>query len=48
MGKTLLISNNTHIKLKEYCNNNSIKLNNWVDSVILKKLEEMDELQKNI
>jgi predicted HicB family RNase H-like nuclease len=48
MGKTVVIENTTHELLKEYCNDNSIKLNAWVDNLIKEKIEEIHELSKNI
>jgi len=42
--KTLLIDEKTHIKLKEFCKKNSIKLNEWVDKLINK---EVDSISKN-
>jgi hypothetical protein len=48
MAKTIIIDTETHSKLKEYCSINSIKLNSWVNILILKKLEEIDELSKDI
>jgi predicted HicB family RNase H-like nuclease len=48
MGKTVVIENETHKVLKEYCNDNSIKLNSWVDNLIKEKLRELNELPKNI
>lgn len=40
--KTLIISTETHQKLKEYCNNNSIKLNEWVEKLILNEIKKYD------
>ena len=40
--KTLIISKETHQKLKEYCNNNSIKLNDWVEKLILNEIKKYD------
>ena len=48
MGKTVVIENETHGVLKDYCNDNSIKLNAWVDKLIKEKLEEINELSKGI
>jgi predicted HicB family RNase H-like nuclease len=36
--KTLIITEETHKKLKEYCKKNSIKLNNWVENLIIKEI----------
>jgi hypothetical protein len=38
--KTLLISENTHTKLKKFCNENSIKLNDWVEKLIIEELRK--------
>ena len=40
--KTLIISKETHQKLKEYCKNNSIKLNDWVEKLILNEIKKYD------
>jgi len=37
--KTTIISDETHLKLKEFCKTHSLKLNDWVDKLILKELE---------
>lgn len=38
--KTIIISKETHKKLKEFCKKNSLKLNSWVDMLILKKISD--------
>ena len=38
--KTLLISENTHTKLKKFCKENSIKLNDWVEKLIIEELKK--------
>ena len=43
--KTLIISETTHDRLKTWGDENCIKINEWVDKLIQK---ELDELQKNI
>jgi len=39
--KTLKISTKLHKELKIYCAQNSLKLNNWVEEVLLQKLNEI-------
>ena len=49
--KTLLITEKTHILLKDYCKQNSIKLNDWVEKLILielKKRKNKKKKKKNI
>jgi hypothetical protein len=38
--KTLLISETTHDTLKKYCKENSIKINDWVEKLILEQLKK--------
>jgi len=38
--KTLIISKETHEKLKDFCKKNSIKLNDWVEKLIVKEIEK--------
>jgi hypothetical protein len=38
--KTLLITENTHTKLKKFCKENSIKLNDWVEKLIIEELKK--------
>lgn len=38
--KTLIISKDTHEKLKDFCKKNSIKLNDWVEKLIIKEIEK--------
>jgi len=38
--KTLLISEDTHTKLKRFCKENSIKLNDWVEKLIIEELKK--------
>ncbi len=40
--KTLIISKETHQKLKDYCKDNSIKLNDWVEKLILNEIKKYD------
>jgi len=40
--KTLLISEDTHTKLKKFCKENSIKLNDWVEKLIIEELKKKD------
>lgn len=46
MKKTLLINESTHTALKLYCNLNSIKINEWVDKLILDKLKSIKNDKK--
>ena len=41
--KTLLISEITHRLLKNYCKKNSIKINDWVENLIIKELKEKEK-----
>jgi hypothetical protein len=41
--KTLIISKETHQKLKDFCKKNSIKLNDWVEKLIIKEIKKHDE-----
>lgn len=38
MPKTLKISENTHTKLKIYCAKNKLKINEWVEKLIIKNI----------
>jgi predicted HicB family RNase H-like nuclease len=38
--KTLIISETTHQILKDFCKKNSIKLNDWVEKLILKEIKK--------
>jgi len=41
--KTLLITKKTHILLKDYCKQNSIKINDWVEKLILIELKKRND-----
>jgi hypothetical protein len=47
MFKTLKISEPTHFKLKIYCTNNKLKLNKWVEKLILESIPKHEEKSKN-
>ena len=38
MTKTLKISEQTHTKLKIYCAKNKLKINSWVEKLIIKNI----------
>ena len=40
MFKSIKISDSTHVVLKNFCQKNNLKLNAWVESLILEKLEK--------
>jgi predicted HicB family RNase H-like nuclease len=40
MTKTLKISEIIHTKLKVYCAKNKLKINEWVEKIILKNIEK--------
>jgi hypothetical protein len=44
--KTLLITEKTHILLKDYCKQNSIKINDWVEKLILIELKKRNDERK--
>lgn len=48
MFKSIKITEKTHELLKNYCKNNNLKLNSWVESLIKNKLEKEDELSKSV
>lgn len=39
-SKTLKISEDTHTQLKIYCAKNKLKMNEWVENLILKTLNK--------
>jgi hypothetical protein len=41
--KTLLISEETHSFLKKYCKKNSIKMNDWVEKLIINDLSKKEK-----
>ena len=41
-NKSLIISEETHKQLKQYCDDNSIKMMKWVESVIIEKIKELN------
>lgn len=41
MAKTLKISEETHTKLKVYCAENKLKINEWVDLLILRAINKL-------
>lgn len=42
MYKTIKISVSTHELLKKFCKRNNLKLNSWVDSLILENMEKIN------
>lgn len=42
--KNLKISESTHTKLKIYCAKNKLKINEWVDKLILKNLKNAEKI----
>lgn len=47
MSKTVKISEKLHSELKEYCINNNLKLNGWIEnelSKIISKIKTISEL----
>ena len=46
--KTIVISKNTHTKLKKYCDEECIKLNEWVDKLIQKELENVQKKMSDL
>lgn len=46
--KTIIISDETHSILKEFSKKNSIKLNAWVDKLILSELEKLNVDNKKV
>lgn len=44
--KTIKISPELHKKLKIYCVENSLKLNNWIEEVLNEKIKDL-KCQKN-
>lgn len=46
--KTLKISENTHKKLKIFCAENSVKMNEWVEVLINKEINENTKPQKKL
>ncbi len=46
--KSLIITEEAHTRLKNYCKKNSLKLNQWAEMILLKYLEkESGNLQNN-
>jgi predicted HicB family RNase H-like nuclease len=43
MNKTIVIENETHNQLKNYCKENSIKLNSWVNNLIKRELNRVNK-----
>ena len=50
--KTVVISENTHLKIKIYCAKNNLKMNDWIDSYLWLFIEDgqkmIDEVCKSI
>ena len=46
--KTIIINDETHRILKEFTKKNSIKLNAWVDKLILSELERLNADNKKV
>jgi len=40
--KTLIITEETHKVLKDFCRNKSIKINDWVEKLIIKEIKKYD------
>jgi hypothetical protein len=40
--KTLIITKETHQALKDFCRNKSIKINDWVEKLIIKEIKKYD------
>jgi hypothetical protein len=49
MRKNLKITEETHIAIKKYCEENHLKLSDWASSVLLKEITEIADvhLQNN-
>lgn len=49
-NKSIIISETTHKKIKDFCKENSFKINDWVDKFLYQKLEEIqnESTKKNI
>ena len=45
--KTLKISDELHCDIKKYCNDNGLKLNNWVERQLELKLKELYVIKEN-
>lgn len=45
--KTLIVSEETHSKIKKYCKDNSLKMMDWVDKCINEYVENIDGASKN-
>lgn len=44
--KTLLITETTHVILKNYCKTNSLKINNWVENLIIEEIKKQNNAGK--
>lgn len=38
--KTIVINESTHKLVKQYCDNNSLKINNWIDQILIEYMEK--------
>ena len=43
--KTLKINPKLHEKLKNYCNDNGLKLNAWVEKILEKTIKDREEIK---
>ena len=37
------ISKETHIRIKEHCDKNSLKVGSWVDNILREKLDKLNK-----
>jgi len=42
-GKAIYISEETHTRLKQHCDEYSFKIQGWVDNIIRQKLDELNK-----
>lgn len=42
MRKNLKITEEVHDRIKKYCDENHLKMSDWASSVLLKKIEEIE------
>lgn len=45
--KTIKISPELHTIIKEYCNNNSYKMNNWIEKQLEKIINSLNDKKNN-
>lgn len=45
--KTIKISPELHNKIKNYCNDNDYKLNNWIEKQLKKIIENLNDKENN-